>query len=77
VGLVEDPQALLLGDPSRAGGLAPEDLRIGLTQGKDSIRLEAQDGPVEIRLGDAQTGTQVATVPAGETWRFVPSPTST
>jgi SpoIID/LytB domain protein len=50
-------------------GSPPKTLRIGLTQGKDSIRLEAQDGPVEIRLGDAQTGTQVATVPAGETWR--------
>src|SRR4029453_15488847 len=36
-------------------GSPPKNLRIGLVQGKDSVRLEAQAGPVEIRLGDAQT----------------------
>jgi stage II sporulation protein D len=47
----------------------PKNLRIGLVQGKDSIRLQAQAGPVEIRLGDAQTGSKVATIPSGETWK--------
>jgi stage II sporulation protein D len=46
----------------------PGNLRIGLVQGKDSIRLEAQVGSTEIRLGDPQTGSTVATIPAGETW---------
>jgi stage II sporulation protein D len=46
----------------------PGNLRIGLVQGKDSIRLEAQVGSIEIRLGDPQTGSTVATIPAGETW---------
>jgi stage II sporulation protein D len=46
----------------------PGNLRIGLVQGKDSIRLEAQVGSMEIRLGDPQTGSTVATIPAGETW---------
>jgi SpoIID/LytB domain protein len=50
-------------------GSPPKNLRIGLAQGKDSVRLEAQDGPVEIRLGDAQAGSPVATVPSGETWK--------
>jgi stage II sporulation protein D len=46
----------------------PGNLRIGLVQGKDSIRLEAQVGSIEIRLGDPQTGSTVATIPPGETW---------
>ncbi|MGA9160083.1 MAG: hypothetical protein WB297_04360, partial [Actinomycetota bacterium] len=51
------------------GGSAPKNLRIGLAQGKRSVRLEAQAGPVEILLGDPHTGTVVATIPLGETWR--------
>ena len=47
----------------------PKNLRIGLAQGEVSIRLEAQAGPVEIRLDDAQTGSKVATIPSGETWK--------
>jgi stage II sporulation protein D len=47
---------------------APNVLRIGLVQGKDSIRLNAQDGDVELRLGGAQ-GALVATVPSGATWK--------
>ena len=47
----------------------PKNLRIGLTQGEDSVRLEAQAGPVEIRLGGTQTGSTVATIPSGETWK--------
>jgi stage II sporulation protein D len=49
-------------------GSPPKNLRIGLAQGRDSVRLVAQAGPVEIRLGDAQTGSKVATIPSGETW---------
>ncbi|MGH2526001.1 MAG: hypothetical protein ACRDG2_04560, partial [Actinomycetota bacterium] len=51
---------------------APAQLRIGLTQGRDSIQLEAQAGDVEIRDGD-QRGTVVATIPSGETWRVRPT----
>ena len=50
-------------------GSPPKNLRIGLVQGKDSVRLEAEAGPVEIRLGDAETGSKVATIPSGETWK--------
>ena len=48
-------------------GSAPNDLRIGLVQGKGSVRLIAE-GDVELRLGGAN-GTVVATVPSGETWQ--------
>jgi len=50
-------------------GSAPKELRIGLVQGEDSVRLEAEAGPVEIRLGDPETGDVAATVPDGETWK--------
>jgi len=46
----------------------PPALRIGLTQGRDRIRLEAQDGPVDLRLGGRAAGDTVATIPRGETW---------
>jgi SpoIID/LytB domain protein len=49
---------------------APADrLRIGLVQGRGSVRLEAEDGPVDIRLA-SRTGEVVGTVPSGETWRI-------
>jgi SpoIID/LytB domain protein len=47
----------------------PKRLRIGLAQSEHAVRLEAQAGPVEIRLGDPKTGEVVATIPSGETWR--------
>lgn len=50
----------------------PAQLRIGLTQGRDAIHLEAEAGDVEIRDGD-QRGTVVATIPSGETWRVRPT----
>src|SRR5215211_148902 len=50
-------------------GSPPKNLRIGLVQGRDSVRLEAQAGPVEIRLGDPGSGSKVATIPSGETWK--------
>ena len=46
----------------------PETLRIGLIQGRAVVRLEAEVGPVEVRLGD-RSGQAIATVPAGETWK--------
>jgi len=49
----------------------PQTLRIGLVQRARSVRLEAQEGPVELRLADPG-GDLVATIPAGETWRVRP-----
>jgi stage II sporulation protein D len=46
----------------------PSRLRIGLTQGRDVIRLEAEAGDVDIRTGDPN-GDVVATIPSGRTWR--------
>ena len=46
----------------------PSQLRIGLVQGADAVRLEAEAGTVEIRLGDPK-GDVVASIPPGETWR--------
>ncbi len=46
---------------------APNDLRIGLVQGRDVIHLTAQSGGVQLRLGSPQ-GSLVATVPSGKTW---------
>ncbi len=47
----------------------PKRFRIGLVQGRDSVRLEARSGDVELRLGDPATGDVVATIPNGQTWR--------
>ena len=46
----------------------PASLRIGLTQGRDKVRLEAQEGPVDLRLGGRRASDTIATIPAGETW---------
>ena len=46
----------------------PGRLRIGLTQGRQVITLEAESGDVEIRSGGPR-GEAVATVPSGQTWR--------
>ena len=46
----------------------PATLRIGLTQGRDKVRLEAQEGPVDLRLGGRAPGDTVATIRRGETW---------
>ncbi|HSJ51528.1 MAG TPA: SpoIID/LytB domain-containing protein [Actinomycetota bacterium] len=48
---------------------SPATLRIGLVQGQGSVRLEAQEGEVQIRLGNQKDGELVATVPHGQTWR--------
>jgi SpoIID/LytB domain protein len=50
-------------------GSAPERLRIGLVQGRRVVQLEAQNGVVELRLGDRANGDLVGTIPSGETWR--------
>src|SRR5687767_10336740 len=47
----------------------PKRLRIGLVQGRDSVRLEALSGDVELRLDDPAAGDVVATIPDGQTWR--------
>jgi SpoIID/LytB domain protein len=44
--------------------------RIGLVQGRRSVRLEAEAGPVELRVGSRADGEVVGTVPAGATWRI-------
>jgi SpoIID/LytB domain protein len=44
-------------------------LRIGLVQNRGAVRLEAEGGSVDLRLG-SRTGDVVATVPDGQTWRI-------
>jgi stage II sporulation protein D len=46
----------------------PSNLRVGLTQGRSAIALEASSGAVKLRLGDPRNGDVVATIPNGETW---------
>ncbi len=46
----------------------PATLRIGLTQDRDKVRLEAEAGPVDLRLGGRRPGDTIATIPRGETW---------
>jgi SpoIID/LytB domain protein len=46
----------------------PKDLRVGLVQGADVIRLQAEAGAVQLRLG-APGGHEIATIHSGETWR--------
>ena len=46
----------------------PKHLRVGLVQGADAVRLQAESGKVELRLGDPR-GHVVASIPSGETWR--------
>lgn len=46
----------------------PPALRIGLVQGQQRIRLEAQAGPVDLRLGGRTVNDTIATIPTGETW---------
>jgi len=46
----------------------PRTLRIGLVQGKLRIRLTADGGPVDLRLGSPVDGPAVGTIPDGATW---------
>jgi stage II sporulation protein D len=52
----------------RQADQSPDTLRIGLTQGRDKVRLEAEEGPVDLRLGGRRPDDTVATIPRGETW---------
>jgi SpoIID/LytB domain protein len=47
---------------------APARLRVGLVQRRQRVRLTAEAGPVDLRLGDPQTGQVVASIPSGQTW---------
>jgi SpoIID/LytB domain protein len=48
---------------------APRNLRIGLTQGRKSVQLTAEAGPVTIRVRDPGSGPVVGEIPEGRTWR--------
>ena len=49
----------------------PATLRIGLTQNRSKIRLEAQAGRVSLRAGDRKSGPLVGEIPRGATWKVV------
>ena len=49
----------------------PATLRIGLTQNRSKIRLEAQAGRVSLRVGDPKNGPLVGEIPRGTTWKVV------
>lgn len=46
----------------------PPTLRIGLAQAQQKVRLEAEAGPVDLRLGGRTVEDTIATIPKGETW---------
>src|SRR5436190_5958559 len=46
----------------------PDQLRVGLVQGRKQLRLEAEAGKVELRLGHPNAGDLVGTIPNGVTW---------
>lgn len=46
----------------------PPGIRVGLLQNRSSIAVQAENGPVNLRVG---TDTRVATIPAGEQWTIV------
>jgi stage II sporulation protein D len=46
----------------------PPFIRVGLVQGALAIPIQAWRGPAQLRLGNPNTGTLVATIPAGATW---------
>jgi SpoIID/LytB domain protein len=46
----------------------PRRLRVGLTQGRSSITLEAVSGAVNLRLGNPRRGDIVARIGNGQTW---------
>src|SRR5213083_2210733 len=46
----------------------PAQLRVGLVQGRKQLRLEAEAGKVELRLGQPNAGDLVGTIPNGVTW---------
>ncbi|HEU4355367.1 MAG TPA: hypothetical protein VFT27_07235, partial [Actinomycetota bacterium] len=46
----------------------PRTLRVGLTQGREKIHLEARGGRVDLRLGGRRPSDTIATIPGRETW---------
>ncbi|HEX9123969.1 MAG TPA: SpoIID/LytB domain-containing protein [Actinomycetota bacterium] len=52
-------------------GSPPSTLRVGLVQGRQQVHLTAQQGAVDLRAGDRQPGSTIATIPSGQTWRVV------
>ncbi|MGE5460613.1 MAG: SpoIID/LytB domain-containing protein [Solirubrobacterales bacterium] len=52
----------------RQAANVPKTLRIGLTQARSKVRLEAEAGPVDLRFGGRRPGDTIATIPRGETW---------
>ncbi|MDP9295308.1 MAG: SpoIID/LytB domain-containing protein [Actinomycetota bacterium] len=43
-------------------------VRVGLTQGRQTIHVEARGGPVSVTLG--KSGATIGSIPGGETWTF-------
>jgi stage II sporulation protein D len=46
----------------------PDQLRVGLVQGRKQLHLRAEAGKVELRLGQPNAGDLVGTIPDGATW---------
>ncbi len=46
----------------------PDQLRVGLVQGRKQLHLQAEAGKVELRLGQPNAGALVGTIPSGATW---------
>jgi SpoIID/LytB domain protein len=51
----------------------PRTLRVGLTQGRTSIHMEARGGPVALRVGDARKGKLIGRIPDGDRWTIRPA----
>jgi stage II sporulation protein D len=49
----------------------PPFIRVGLVQGATSIPIQAWKGAAQLRMGNPNTGTLVATIPNGATWTVV------
>ncbi len=49
-------------------GAAPSLLRIGLTQGRSTIHLQAINGDVTLRIGNSTDGALVGRIPSPQTW---------
>ncbi|HEX6132144.1 MAG TPA: SpoIID/LytB domain-containing protein [Actinomycetota bacterium] len=47
----------------------PARIRVGVAQGRRSVRLRAVGGPVRLWVGAPGTGTSVGPIPAGATWK--------
>ena len=77
LGAIEDPQALLLGDPrSRGDGSPPKDLRIGLDAGRGlGAARGARPGPWRSGSGMRRPARRSATIPPARRGPFAPPAT--